>query len=114
MGYYSYYLLEAEGENEEAFYNDMQEDIVVLDNYSTLRDVVEYEDMAYNDSCKWYDFKEDMEKISKEYPNTLFTIYRSGEETSDMERVYFRNGKFEADIPQIRFAGPSERLLNNE
>ncbi len=46
------------------------------------------------DSCKWYSSDEDMKNFSKQYPNKLFILEGEGEESGDLWKEYFKNGKF--------------------
>ena len=48
----------------------------------------------YDDTMKWYDWKDDIKSVSKLHPATVWTVQRNGEETGDMERAYFKDGKF--------------------
>ncbi len=47
----------------------------------------------YEDTMKWYDWKKDIMAVSKLHPATVWTVQRNGEQTGDMERAYFKNGK---------------------
>lgn len=42
---------------------------------------------------KWYDFDEDMRRVSAAHPGVLFTLTRNGEDDGDFERVFYRDGK---------------------
>lgn len=42
---------------------------------------------------KWYDCNEDMKKISELFPYTLFQLDGKGEESGDIWRTFFKNGK---------------------
>jgi len=45
------------------------------------------------DRYKWYEFDEDMLRISKKFPHAVFTLDGDGEETGDVWRKYYCNGK---------------------
>lgn len=47
-----------------------------------------------NEPCKWYEYKEDMCRISKGYPETLITLSGEGEESGDLWDCHFLDGKF--------------------
>ena len=40
----------------------------------------------------WYNWSEDMAKISRNYPNILFTLSGEGEEAGDLWKAYFKDG----------------------
>lgn len=53
------------------------------------------EDGETADSCKWYSSEKDMIEFSKSYPNWLFQLDGAGEESGDIWRKYFVNGKMQ-------------------
>lgn len=69
-------------ENEEAAY--------ALDSYG---------DSA--DACKWYEHVKELKSFSSKYPGWLFTLDINGEETGDVRRVYFLNGKAQEEKARI-------------
>lgn len=112
MGYYSRYSLEVKGEHKDAFDVDFEADKVQCE-YGDLSTVLDYDGYSFSDSCKWYGWREDMNKISLDYPNTLFVVKREGEESGDIEKGYFRNGNAEYVQAQLVFDEPSESLLSS-
>jgi hypothetical protein len=58
----------------------------------------------FNDQCKWYEHTEDMCRVSKKYPNVIFSLYGNGEENGDMWVEYFMNGKFQVEKASITYA----------
>ena len=58
----------------------------------------------FNDQCKWYEHTEDMCRVSKKYPNVIFSLYGNGEENGDMWVEYFMNGKFQVEKAVITYA----------
>lgn len=65
------------------------------------------------DACKWYDHAEDMKALSKTLPNVLFTLSGEGEESGDVWRKYFLNGKMQTAKAVITVA-PFKKELCNE
>lgn len=61
--------------------------------------------------CKWYSHKEDMKTLSLEYPSVLFLLEGEGEDTGDMWRWYFRNGKDQYIKAKITFDAFDENEL---
>lgn len=45
------------------------------------------------DPCKWYEWREDMTKLSHQFPDVLIIIDGEGEESGDIWRAYVKNGK---------------------
>jgi hypothetical protein len=49
----------------------------------------------FDDSCKWYDHEEHCKAVSKMYPEVLIEISGEGEESGDIWKKYFLNGKMQ-------------------
>lgn len=45
------------------------------------------------DSCKWYEHEKEVSAFSKIYPDVLFKLSGEGEESGDIWKKYFKNGK---------------------
>ena len=97
MGYITEYTLSVEQ-------NEKNIDIEIINEFikeekKENRDFmyVFYEDLEYNYSIygegKWYDFDEDMEKLSKAFPDVVFRLEGDGEETDDVWVKYYMGGK---------------------
>lgn len=54
-----------------------------------------YIDYGYlsEETSKWYSMREDMVKMSLEFKNVLFEICGEGEDTGDLWKAYYYNGK---------------------
>lgn len=50
----------------------------------------------FEQSTKWYDHEKDMLRVSEKYPSVLFILSGQGEESDDMWRKYFYNGKVQS------------------
>jgi len=88
MGYYTNYTITA--------------DKVLPDDFEDK--FVEITDYYFNDGefeVKWYDCEDDMIKISKLYPNILFTVKGDGEESGDIWKHYFKYGKKHIGEPEF-------------
>lgn len=86
MGYYTNYSLEVDGGNGLDIIADLK---AVCDNASYAL----CDDGSTSDQLKWYDHESDMIAFSRKYPDVLFTLYGAGEESGDIWRQYFLNGK---------------------
>jgi len=86
MGYYTCYRLEIIEGNPEGV-------------IEALRDHSEEANRALTDEgdteqeAKWYESDEDMKWLSTTYPEHLFMLEGEGEESGDLWRQYWRNGK---------------------
>lgn len=90
MGYYTDFELEASVEDIQVI-NDL-----LSDDYAFDRDFLMHD-------CKWYSHMEDMTKVSKRFPDILFTLTGRGENHGDLWIAYFRNGKGYKTFAQIVF-----------
>ena len=60
---------------------------------------------------KWYEHEEDMKRVSKAFPETLFILEGNGEEKGDIWRKYFKNGKVQVSKIVISFDAFDEKKL---
>lgn len=56
-----------------------------------------------NEPCKWYKHESEMRKFSEKFPEVLFTLEGEGEESGDIWRKYFVNGKMQVAKAKISF-----------
>jgi hypothetical protein len=54
-------------------------------------------------SVKWYDWHEHCLEVSKQFPNELFEVYGVGEESGDLWKCYFKNGKSQTCEAKITY-----------
>jgi hypothetical protein len=66
----------------------------------------------WSDGCKWYDHQKDMRSFSRKYPEVLFILSGEGEESGDMWRAYFKNGKMQFVKAKIVFDDFNAALLS--
>jgi len=81
MGYYTRHELTIVSGDD--YVTDYEQEITDTTDYSSL----------FDDSVKWYDCEKDMKSYSKKHPNVLFLIDGEGEESADIWKAYFKNGK---------------------
>lgn len=95
MGYYTYFTLEMENLDDES--NVTEEEVInTLIKESAWFDEWDREkdfDSLFNDDLKWYDWKDDMEKVSLSFPNVVFTLMGRGEEYDDLWKCIFYKGR---------------------
>lgn len=101
MGYYTSYTLKCDNyeiisqlreENDHAKY--------ALDNNGEPRD-----------DCKWYEHEKDLRIFSKKHPDVLFILEGEGEETGDIWKEYYKNGKMQQVVAKIVFDSFNDNLL---
>jgi hypothetical protein len=86
MGYYTSFSLEIiEGDDH---IKDWEQEI----SDSTL---YEGSNLFSGEQFGWYDCDADMLSFSTLYPNVLFSVTGIGEESGDMWRAYYKNGKMQ-------------------
>lgn len=98
MGYITDYTL---GIAQNAFDTEYDEINEFIKNEQNKNDdfmyVFDGEDLDHNYEIygegKWYDFHEDMTKLSKAFPEVVFKLSGDGEETDDVWTTYYMGGK---------------------
>lgn len=83
------------------------------DNYSDSGsgyDLAEIVD-EYSDGWKWYEHEQTMRDISRVFPSVLFTLIGEGEESGDVWRKYFMDGKMQVSKAVISFEDFDEKKL---
>lgn len=94
MGYYTHYDISDNSE-------EIQEAINLKSGYERVDE----------DSIKWYDCEKDMREVSVDFPNIVLTVSGEGEESGDIWRGYFKNGKGFISKAKLVFAGFDEAKL---
>ena len=94
MGYYIDFFLTTNDldVDDETFINELNE-VTGYDWYSELS----------LGEAKWYNWQEDMVKISRNHPNTFFVLEGDGEEKGDQWKAYIKNGKMQVCEAIITF-----------
>jgi hypothetical protein len=104
MGYYTdYYIFVGEivdGVPTDVTIDFFDRNMNVLETLIGYSNSELYEDNFYGetaytflDSVKWYDHEKDMAKFSKMFPDHYFYLYGDGEESGDIWKLMFHDGK---------------------
>ena len=84
MGYYTKYELKSDP------------DIIGTTEFKEkFNKICGWSSYVLEESLKWYRHEENMREISKSYSATLFLLSGEGEESGDIWRKYFWNGKMQ-------------------
>mgnify|MGYP000905669934 CR=1 FL=1 len=100
MGYYTRHKLEIVSGDD--FVTDYEQEITDIKDYSSL----------FDDEIKWCDCEEDMKAYSKNHPNVVFCINGEGEESRDIWKAYFQNGKMFKTKAKLMFEEFSTEKLS--
>jgi len=65
----------------------------------------------FGDEVKWYEHQEDMTKHSLKYPDLVFVLSGEGEESGDIWKEYYKNGKMQFEKAKIVFGEYDESKL---
>lgn len=105
MGYYTDYELKVhEGDK------TISEILAVEKDFRGLEHAID--ENGYTVDCaKWYEHEDDMEELSLKYPDIVFALYGTGEESGDLWCKYFKNGKIQQGRTEIVFQEFDEKLL---
>lgn len=69
--------------------------------------------ICHEDAVKWYNWKEDMESISRFNPGILFKVIRTGEDSGDLEVGYFLDGRYQGGKAEMRLPEVDEEKWGN-
>lgn len=61
----------------------------------------DYSDYSLSLNCKWYDCEEDMLVVSESFPEVLIEVTGEGEESGDLWKAYFQNGKYQKCVAKL-------------
>ena len=96
-------------------YNTIFElEVISGGDYETDYEGAVIEQVDYNpfdEKTKWYDFEKDMREVSKQHPNVLFELSGEGEETDDLWKAYFKDGKMQMCEARIEYDNFDEAQL---
>lgn len=98
MGYYTRYELSIDGAADS---DRIHEEVIAESGYSN----------PFEDECKWYDHEAHIKNVSARHPGVIFTLHGEGEESGDIWKKYFLNGKVQVAKAEIIIAGFDESLL---
>lgn len=121
MGYYTNYSLTIlEGDE----YMDITETAttvsgekveIVRESVYALDRIVNHLSTVFNpfeSECKWYNHEKDMISASEQFPDYVLELSGEGEESGDIWKKYFKNGKMQICQAEIVFDEFDENKLN--
>lgn len=95
MGYYTNYNIYLEDGPEEEFAKMLKD----IDDILGCGDMSAFEAVY----AKWYSMGEDMDRLSRKYPDITVRIYGDGEESDDLWQTFWHNGRQFSE--RVHFAG---------
>ena len=110
MGYYTNYKLKVTGftvpEDAEFFEFSLNETTEYSGwEFDTIHTNTGYEVEATLNEVKWYDWKSDLEVLSRKFPALVITVDGVGEEPGDIWRARVQNGEMKHTVATISFPG---------
>lgn len=110
MGYYTDYEIDIKKHNSEIDVHDEKFVKIVVNRLNEISDYEFDEDLTQY-HVKWYNWEEDMRRLSSEFPSVLFVVNGIGEEDGDIWRAYITDGKCQIEQAKIQFAPFDEKKL---
>jgi hypothetical protein len=95
-------------------YDLSSDDRKIEEHYAALEEITGYDKYYMNGTgyeIKWYEHENHLKAYSLKYPDTLFTLEGEGEESGDVWKKYFKNGKMFKAKAQITFEEFNEEKL---
>lgn len=90
---------EALAEVDEFFKNDENMSPIVAYSYSSFSK----EGYIYIGEASWHNFKDDLLRVSKEFPFLKIEVFREGEDRDDNEKCWFFNGTGACSMGKLVF-----------
>lgn len=120
MGYYSDFNItikdyDREKYSEDVFYcfvdfcRNRRDD---ADCYGIIASMDRYGNESLYDNMKWYSCEEDMKTVSAAFPDVLFEVQVTGEETGDLWKLYAKNGKVQRADAEIIYPEYDENEMH--
>ncbi len=111
MGYYTSYSLSWDCSKSKTVWGDISNKIKSLQNdgKNFFRGVNDFGESV--DSCKWYSHEKDVAEFSKLFPDVLFELEGEGEDSGDIWKKYFLNGKVQVCNAKVTFAAFNKSKL---
>lgn len=115
MGYYTQFKLEMIDKTGQFFeiedansLDDYKHNDKMSDEMKKVADYLTFDDercygILSEETAKWYDCDIDMRNLSKKFPDLIFCLYGNGEESGDIWRSYYHNGKDKRQCIEMRF-----------
>lgn len=118
MGYYTNFTMEIYDSDGKSATDTIQEEVDVDeilmypeeyrgDVVEAIRYIKKNDDAYYGllseERCKWYDYKDAMEEVSRLYPKLVFVLHGEGEEQGDVWTAYFCNGRYMEIRPELKW-----------
>lgn len=107
MGYYTYHSLTV-------LKTEETEALAIIADLRETCEEAKYaldENGSSNESTKWYEHEEHMISFSKKYPNHTFELSGEGEESGDLWKQYYKNGKMQNCNAEITYPKFDETKL---
>lgn len=96
MGYYTHYQINIEDTTGKHDIAELTKQIVrrleEISRYSSYYSCGGFIDMG---DIKWYDYEDDMDILSREFPDVFFRIDGDGESSEDLWTSYWKNGMYQ-------------------
>jgi len=112
MGYDTYYQIEIQPDPEDYDVNSWKAQKLEAKLCGDLTLEQHKEQIGFiEENTRWQEMEEEMSAYSLKYPEILFIVHGEGEESQDLWRHYFKNGKSWETRAQIVYEDFKEEYL---
>lgn len=93
MGYYTYFSAETNASAEVE--TQITEELFKISSFFNFdkEESVPFSQFMYDMYTTWYDWDKEMVEVSRKFPEVTITMWGNGEESDDMWKCVFKNGK---------------------
>lgn len=113
MGYYTYFEITIPAK---ADIDNIMDKLTALSNYAFDKtgSTAKTKTFATVDTCKWYNHEADMINLSEMFPKILFQVDGDGEESDDVWRTYYLNGKSQSVEVKLTYGKVNMKKLKEQ
>ena len=113
MGYFTTFAVTAQENGKEIDFSDsMKHELAKITQEIDSTDIDELAERYFN--SKWYSYDSDVKLLSEKFPNIVFTVEEQGEDSDDLWKHYFFNGKSQFAKGQIVYPQFDEKILEDQ
>jgi hypothetical protein len=103
MGYATTYSLKWDCKKSKTTWDEVSDEIRLRQDAGTDFFYAVDSEGCTTDSCKWYDHEKEVAQFSTIYPDVLFELSGEGEDSGDIWKKYFKNGKMQLCSAEMTF-----------
>lgn len=74
--------------------------LAIAQDFNGLDYAIDYDGKSTKE-VKWYNHENDLKKLSKDFPDLVFVLRGEGEDSADVWKKYFKNGRMQVCVAEL-------------